>query len=443
MHTEKNQLLQESLGRLFLKFAIPALLAMVVTGIQGIVDGIFVGNFVGPNAMAAVTMASPFTQIILGVAIIISIGAQSHVGIRLGMGDHATAQNTVQTCLRLLLLIAALLTLLGFFFGKQIALLLGANEVLLPETTIYVRTLSLFSLPICLMLYFGFMNRIIEKPMRYLIGNLLTLGVNITLDYVFLAKLELGIFGAALATGIAYSAALLVVAPTMLSRKSLINMRTGRFHLRTLAPVLYNGSSEGVNSLSIALTAFLFNISLISLAGEGGVTAFTAINYIGTFGSLILFGISDGVGPVVSYNYGYGSYARVKKLMRLAYAVNALSGLLLFVALFFFGRPLVGIFISDEALIELAVHGGRLYAFGFLLSGFNILTSGYFTFIGKGLESVLIAASRGLVFVGLGIAVLPRFFAIGGVWLTVPFAETMAFLLCLLLLRKNRLVGKG
>ena len=173
----------------------------------------------------------------------------------------------------------------------------------------------------------------------------------------------------------------------------------------------------------------------MTVAGADGVAAFTAINYIGTFGSLLLFGLSDGVGPVISYNYGANEKIRVKKIMRIAYTGNFIFGAIVFLILFFFGEPLVGIFIKDNAeLIEFAANGSKLYAFAFLISGFNVITSGYFTFIGRGLESVIVAASRGVVFVSIGIAVLPNLLGVSGIWLSVPFAETMAFIVSISLL---------
>lgn len=446
MRSEESQdsiLLTERLVKVFVKFTIPAVVAMLLSGIQGMVDGIFVGNYIGSNAMASVNIAIPYLQSIIGMSMVVSIGSQSHIGLKLGFGSVKEAQDTFQSFFRIIMGIAGIIMLAGLFLNEEIARIIGANEVLLEGTAAYIHTLAYFAVPMCLMFYFGFLDRIIGKPELFFYGNVLSLCVNIVLNYVLIARLGLGMVGAGLATGISYSSALLVVVWPMVKPSNVINICKGTFDRQCVRPVLYNGSSEGINSISIALTAYLFNMSMLRLAGEDGVAAFTAINYIGTVGTLILFGISDGVGPLVSYNYGYGAFDRVKKIMRSAYVVNLLLGIVVFAVLFWGGEGVVSIFVKDNPeILEVAVIGGKLYAFTFLMAGFNILNSGYFTFIGQGIESAFVAASRGLVFVSIGILVLPMFMGIHGVWLCVPFAEACSMGIGIWLLRRNYLRGK-
>ncbi len=426
----------EKIPKLMIKYCVPAVIAMMISGVQVMIDGIFVGNFVGPNALASVNIAGPFLSIIFGVAMIISIGTQSYIGISLGSGDTKKAQNSFTTFFRIILILAISITVLGQFLNDAIARTLGADELLLADVSTYIQVISIFAAPVCLMLYFGFLSRIVGSPERYLYGSILSVIVNVSLDYLFIARLDMRVTGAALATGIALSSSLLFVISPMLDKKNVINVFTGKFKTESIGAVLYNGSSEGINSLSGAVTTFLFNVSLMSVAGAGGVAAFTAISYVGMLGSMLLFGISDGIGPIVSYNFGMKDYQRVRKIMNTSYICNLIFGVMLFSLLFFFGEWLVGLFIKgDPELVALAVSGGKLYAFSFLMSGFNILNSGYFTFIGKGLESVLVAASRGLVFVSIGIFTLPLVFDINGIWLSVPFAEFCAVIVGLALLK--------
>ncbi len=428
-----------SVPKLMVKYCLPAVIAMMITGVQGMIDGMFVGNYIGSNALASVNIALPFMQVIIGVSMVISIGTQSYVGIKLGSGEKQRARDAFVTFGMIIAIIAMLLTVLGVTLSEQIGTLLGADDVLLPDVSTYIMYLSIFALPVCIMFYFGFLCRVIGKPERYLYGAILSVVLNVSLDYLFIAQFNMGILGAALATGIAYSSALIFSISPMFNRKSVINVFAGRFSKQSIGSVLYNGSSEGVNSLSIALTAFLFNISLMQIAGPGGVSAFTAINYVGSLGSMLLFGISDGIGPLVSFNFGMGDIGRVNKIMKFSYLCNLFIGTVLFILLFFFGEVFAGMFISDNPeLVELAATGGRIYAFAFFMSGFNILNSGYFTFIGRGLESVIVAASRGVVFVSIGIFVLPTFFEMDGIWLSVPFAELCAVIVGFLLVVRTR-----
>ncbi len=428
----------ESIPKLMLKYCLPAVIAMIITGVQGMIDGIFVGRFIGSNALASVNIAMPFMQLIVGISMIISIGAQSYVGIALGKNKKKRAQDCFHSFKIIIWVSSVLITVLGVSYNEQIARLLGANTVLLADSSAYINFISLFALPMCTLYYFGFLARIVGKPERYFYGSLVSIVVNISLDYLFIAKMGMGVKGAALATGLAYTLALLMVISPMLNKDNIINIYAGKFSTASIMSVLYNGSSEGINSISIAVIAFLFNTSLMQIAGEGGVAAFTSINYVGTLGAMLLFGISDGIGPIVSYNFGARNIKRVKQVMNLSYFINFIFGLMLFLLLFFAGKQLVSLFITDNlSLIQLAVSGGKLYAIAFLMSGFNILNSGYFTFIGKGLQSVIVAASRGFIFVGIGIFTLPLFLDINGIWLSVPFAELCAVIIGFLLLKKT------
>lgn len=442
VNTQDSILLKGKLPRIFLQFTLPAVVAMLISGIQGMVDGIFVGNYIGSNAMASVNIAIPYLQSIIGLSMVISIGAQSHIGLKLGFGSVKEAQDTFQSFFRIIIAAAAAFTVLGIFCSEGIARAVGASDILLEGTALYIRTIAIFAIPIVLMFYFGFLNRIIGRPELFFYGNVLSLCVNITLNYFLIAKMGLGMLGAGIATGMSYSSALLIVIWPMIDKKNVIHIFQGAFDKSCIKPVLYNGSSEGVNSISISLIAYLFNMAMLRMAGEDGVAAFTVINYVGVVGMLVLFGISDGVGPMVSYNYGYGAFERVKKIMRSGYLVNLVLGTVVFLILFFGGEAIGSIFIKDNPeILALTVQGSRLYAFTFLMAGFNILNSGYFTFIGQGLESVLVAASRGLVFVSIGIFILPQFIGMDGVWISVPFAEFCSMVIGMSLLLRNKKRG--
>ncbi|WP_305768412.1 MATE family efflux transporter [Candidatus Epulonipiscium viviparus] len=435
---ENNLLLKEGIGKLFIKFTIPALLAMIITGAQSIIDGLFVGNFIGATAMASINIASPFVQLILGIGIVCAIGAQSHIGINLGMGETEEAKNTFQTFFRIIIVLSIVMTAGGFLFAEKIAIALGADVVLLADSVTYIRIYSLFALPICLMVYWGFLDRIVGRPELYFGGCILSLLTNLTLNYILVVRLGVGIAGAAIATGAAFVSAMLVVMPPMLNKKNSINIIEGKFSTKCIFPVICNGASEGVNTISGSVCVLLFNVALMEIAGADGVVAFTVINYVALFATLMLFGISDGIGPIVSYNYGSGNMKRVRAIMKTAYIINFVVGMIICVVLFFFGEDVAQLFIKDDPeLVAMASNGGRLYGFAFLLAGFNILSSGYFTFIGKGAQSVIVASSRGIIFIVIGISTLPALLGVDGIWLSVFFAEVCAIILAIILLKKS------
>ncbi|HJG81630.1 MAG TPA: MATE family efflux transporter [Lacrimispora saccharolytica] len=433
--SHNNTLLTERLPRLFLLFVLPAVISMVISGTQSMIDGIFLGRFAGVNAMASVNIAGPYMQIITGCTMVICIGTFSYLGRTLGENTNPQkAKDIFRTAVVSLAACALILMAAGLFLSRPLALLLGANEVLLDETALYIRTVAVFIPAICFMMHFGFTARLLEKPHLYLIATLCCVSCNVIMDYLAVKVLGLGVVGAAAATGLSYLSGLLVVVRPFLSRKSIVNLFEGTFHWDILRSSSFNGSSEGITSISAALTMYLFNTAFMGFAGESGVAAFTVINYAGNFVVLVMFGVSDGISTLVSYNYGAKLLLRVKKTLRAALMINFCIGLLIFTVLHLFSRQMVGIFVSDnEFVTAMAVQGAALYSFCFLMNGFNIVQSGYYTSMGDALASVIISASRGIVFISTGIFLLPQFLGINGVWLTPPFAELMTVLVCLII----------
>ena len=248
---------------------------------------------------------------------------------------------------------------------------------------------------------------------------------------------NLGVMGAALATGISYFIALCVCSIPLLRKSNAINFFKGKINFKLMPPVIANGSSEAVVCGSNAISVFLFNSALLNIAGEAGVAAFTIINYIATFGTLAMFGISDGINAIISYNYGANKMKRVRNTYLSALIINIVIGLIVFLIVYFAGDKLIAMFskdpVGDAAVIQMAYHGAKIYAIAFFMIGFNIVGSGFFTAIGGALSSVLIAASRGLVWIIVGVKTFPLFIGIDGVWWTFPFAEVCTIVLTAIL----------
>lgn len=435
----KVKLLEEKISKLLVFFVIPTLFAEVISGIQGMVDGIFLGNFVDANAMASVNIATPYMQLILGGAMVVCTGTLSYLGRTLGENKIEKAQNIFKSCSIGLGILSLLFLVVGFVFSEKIALLLGANETLLLGTSQYIKILALFAPMLSYMLLFGTVGRLLGKPQLYLYSNIACLLTNVLADFITIKVLHLGIGGAAFSTGLAFTAGMLLVMQPLCSKESPIRLFEGHFKKKLFFEAAYNGSSEGITYVSSALALFLFNHAFITIAGEKGVAAFTIINYLGNFVSLMMFSVSDGIGSIVSYNYGAKRMDRMKKTFYLAMCLNLTMGIMVFVILNFFSKELIQIFVHDEPLIiEMAVKGAQLYGISFLFNGFNILQSGYQTSVGNAGLSFLIAACKGIIFISLGIYVLPILFDINGVWLTLPFAEFMSVLVCFIIMMKHK-----
>lgn len=446
-----SQLETGKIHRLFLQFVLPAVISMVLAGTQSMIDGLFLGRYASTNAMASVNIAVPYVQIIMGCTMVVCSGTISFLGRTLGEkteGSRIKARNIFRSSLVALLVCSAILMIPGIFANRQLAVFMGANETLVSDTAQYIRVLAFFIPAICFMVLFGFTARLLGNPQLYLIATVTCLSCNIIMDFVTIKIFRFGAMGAALATGFSYVAGLLITVRPVLKEKNAVNIYTGKFRFFLLRHTILNGSSEGVTSLATAVTAWLFNTTLMKYAGEGGVAAFTVINYISNFVILVMFGVADGIGTMVSYNYGAGHIVRVRKILKMALATNFITGILIFTVLNLFSCQMTGLFIKDQPnLVQIAAQGARLYSVAFLLNGFNIVQSGYQTAIGNAGKSALIAGNRGLIFIFVGMMVLPEFLGIHGVWLTVPFAEILTAIICVFTEyrghRKQRYLMKG
>ena len=437
---QDNVLGTEKISKLFIKFSIPAILSLTIAGVQTMVDGIFLGNFVGTNAMASVNIAAPFMQLMIGMNLIIGIGGASYIGRSLGEGQVKRAQDIFKSACLFMIGLSIVILVLGFTFSHQLASFLGANDVLLADSSTYIKILALFAPFIGLSFILGVFVRCIGKPNVYLISSVASLFANIILNYVLIKQLKLGIVGAPIATGLSFTTSFLIAAIPFIKKSAVLNFFTGKFNWKLTGQLLYNGSSEGVSSLAAAISTFVFNMAFMRIAGEVGVSAFTAIGYISLFASLIVVGVSAGIGPVISYNYGAQLHDRVKQMMNISCKMAMIMGTALVVLIFLFGKYLIMMFVSDnEAVLDLALHGSKIYAFTFFFNGLNILFSGYFTSIGDALSSIIVAVCRGMIFILLGISILPQFIGISGVWMTVPVAEVLTLLVVIFLFKKGNL----
>ncbi len=436
----KNNVLEtEKIPKLFVMYSIPAIISMLILGTQSIIDGLFVGNYVGENAMASVNIAQPFTQFYVACLMVVVIGSLSYMGRSLGEKDIVKTQNIYRTSLILLIIIASTLTIIGFFFSDQIAFILGANEILLKDTSLYIKIVSLFLVPMFLMTQFAFSNRLLEKPDLYFKGMLLSLTINILSNIILVKYMELGVLGTAISTSIAEPIALFYVIWPHLDKKNVINIFVGKIDKSTIIPVISNGASEGMGTIAAAITTYLFNMTFMKTLGEVGVASFTIISYISLFSTFIMYGIADGIGPLISYNYGARNFKRVKDVMRFSIKISFIIGVILSISLFFFGENLVALFIRDNKdIINIATFGTKIFAFGFLFNGFNILSSSYFTSLGLAKESIIISLSRGLFFILIGIAILPVIFSTSGIWMVMPFAEIVTLGVCCFLLKREK-----
>ncbi len=435
---------EENITKLFFRYTIPSVVAMAILGLNTIVDGFFVGRYIGAAALACVNIALPFSSLILAISIMVGIGTLTLMGRLFGEGRGADAQNAFKTALLLILVISGATSCAALLGSRQLAVLLGATPELMADVSSYIRIIAAFLPFLGLVMLLDYVLKIIGKPVYAMLALLVAVAGHMALNYCFIARLGWGIEGAAWATGLAYVIATLVALLPFSFAKLNLKLWGGHFDRAAAKEILYNGSSEGFGELGVGITTFLFNLALMRYAGPLGVAAFTAVGYLSMVGTNLLLGIADGVSSIISYNQGRGRIDRVMRTLKLSLATVLLVGTGMFALLQLAAPRLIALFfdVAQGETYTLAVAGAKIYAFAFLLNGSNILASGYFTAIGSPKQATLIALSRSAVWVAAGLAILAPLFGSKGIWLAVPTAEAMTLLLSTLLLRRQWTKGK-
>ncbi len=429
--TGEEELATGNIPKLFVKFVIPGMLALFMLSAQLFIDGILIGNFISANAMGSVNLVIPVYDALIACAVVICVGCQCIIGMKLGEGDLQTANDTLRTGLVFALFAIGISGALVYIFAPGLVRLMGANDALQGDAVTFIRVLApFFPFPVVMYLFDAILKAV-GRPVYATVGMSVMVLSNVALDLLFILAFGWGIAGAAFATGLSYLIGLTVYLPALLHRDTPVNLWIGRFRKELVGKLLYIGSAEGVTELSACVVTLMFNLTLMHYAGEKGIVAFTAINYLNYLMLASIIGMSEGLRSILSYNYGLADYSRIRKTLTLAIKVTAGFAALMFSGFFFFGNELISLFFNpDETdIIALAASGTAILAFSYLFNGFNILTAGVFTSLGQTKYSLLISLLRGGILLFIFLMLLPSFMGIRGVWLTIPLAEVFTFLI--------------
>ena len=425
-----------------LRFVLPSILMIICTSVYSIVDGFFISNFVGKTPFAAINLIYPVLMAVGTLGFMAGTGGSAIVSKTLGEGKPEKANQYFSLLVYATLAFSILISVVGFIFIRPIAIVLGADGVLLDDCVLYARILFC-SMPAFILQYL-FQSFFIaaEKPGLSLKLNIIAGLTNAVLDYLLIAVFPFGLAGAAAAT----AAGQLIggIFPIIyFARKngSPLRLAKAKFNGRVLASACANGSSEMVTNLSASVVSILYNFQLMSIAGENGVAAYGVIMYVNIIFMAIFLGYSIGSAPIVSYHYGAENHTELKSMFRKSLILLTVSGVILVVLSELVARPLVMIFTSyDPELLDMTASGFQLYALAFLPMGFNVWGSAFFTALNNGAVSACISFLRTLVFQIIVVLTLPILLGIDGIWLSIVAAEllSLAVTVSFLLVKRKR-----
>lgn len=411
-----------------LKFVLPSILMMICTSIYGVVDGLFVSNFVGKTHFAAVNLIMPFFMGIVTIGFMMGTGGSAIVAKTLGEGkkDKANEYFTMLICLTAIL--GVFVTILGLLFLRPIITILGAKGILVEYCVTYGRIILISMTAFMLQTTFQSFFIVAEKPALSLKISIASGITNMILDFVFIAIFHWGLVGAAVATMMGQIVG--GVVPLFYFAKknsSLLHFTTFKWNFNVILKTCTNGSSEMMTNLSSSVVNILYNYQLMKLAGENGISAYGVIMYVNFIFAALFIGYSIGIAPIIGYHYGAQNHLELQNLFRKSLILITIFSILLTACAELLSFPLARIFVGyDKALLDMTCNGFRLYAISFIISGFNIFSSGFFTALNNGVISAIISFARTLLFQLGAVIILPLFIRLNGIWLAIVAAEVLA-----------------
>lgn len=429
------------------KMTIAPILMMVFSSLYSVVDGFFVSNFAGKNAFTAVNLIFPVIMIVAGIGFMFGTGGSAFVSALLGKKEEEKAQKAFSMTIYFAFLFGLVLSMIVFFCIDPIVHgLASINESTSEETIqsaiLYGRIMMAGECFYILQNAFQSFFSVAEKPALGFIFTLFAGLANMFFDFLFIGVLKLGISGAAAASlmGMAVGS----VGPFLyftINRKNLIHLGRPEANIKDLLQIMSNGSSEFISNISTSTVSMVFNIQLLRLIGENGVSAYGIIMYVSYIFMAIFLGYSIGMAPAVGYNYGANNKAELKNILHKGLLIIGITGVVMVGLSEAMAIPFSRIFSSgSEELQQVASTAMRIYSISYLFCGFSIYGSSFFTALNNGMISALISILRTLGFQLVSVIILPLMIGVNGIWLSMVVAEIGSFFMTImfLLIKKKR-----
>ncbi len=436
----EDQLRSESIGKLFRRFVFPATLGIVVAGVQTIIDGYFIGNGVGSQGLAAVTLAFPAVMLIVAVAVMMGMGSSSLVALELGRSNKDEARKIVANVFPLVFVVAAVITIAGLAFGDPLLSLFDAPVVVQDMANDYMSVVFIGSVFFLLAMTLDPLVRNDGYPtiaMNIMVISVLT---NLVLDYVFVMKMGMGVSGAAIATVIAFALSAVRLTLHFFSSKAGLKMSLGnfRFEPRTVQKILESGLPSFAMQLSVSVLFFAHNFVLLKYGSDADVSAYGIIGYSFSIFYMLFEGIAMGVQPIIGFNYGAGLYDRVCRTLKFAMVTCVAVGALGFLIFFLFPEKVVQFFTpGDPLLLGVTVDGMRIFVLSLLVQGVVVVNATYYQSINRVRSALFIHLGKIFVFLLPLLFTLPMVFGLKGVWFATPIADYVMFFIVMVMLAEE------
>ena len=420
----------------FFKYVIPSVIGMLVSALYIVVDGIFVGRGVGAEALGAVNITLPYISLLTAFTMMVTMGGCTLMSIQYGLNDFKKGNDIFIKSMSIVILISISISIGGILFSKQLSLLLGASQNLLPLSRDYMSSYLIFGIFFCLSLSLSAFVRNDNNPKLAMISLIIGALSNIILDYLFIFKFDMGIKGAAIASGLGQIFSLIVLSTHFILKKGNLKLYLLKIKLDDCINILKTGTPELIVQLASPVNILVYNIVISQRIGDLGVSSFGIIGYLITILIALFIGVSQGVQPLLSFYHGKEDSYTVNYLFKLAIKTNFILSLIIYLTLFIFGELIVGVFTTEPQLIDFTSSAIKIYFLSFVIASINIVYINYLLATEQTRYANIVSFNRGITFNILTIMILPFMLGNTGIWISIVLCEVLGFILA------NRIVSR-
>ncbi|MGN1134798.1 MAG: MATE family efflux transporter [Oscillospiraceae bacterium] len=430
--------IKENKLKTILMFSIPSIIAMLLETVMTITDGYFTGNYVGENALAAINLGLPILYFYLGVGLCVGVGGSVICGRLLGAKDNNKASEVFSQTIVTATVICILTSLAVLLLFSPILKILRADGELFGYFTEYYK-IMLFNYPLMVIgTILGMFIRVDGKPQVCMLVSIVSCVLNVVLDYILVGRLSMGVQGSAIASLAVQTIAVIVQLVYFIRPSLCIRFRRFSFDKAVNKETFFNGSSEFIGEMASAVSMFAINYVLMKYVGTEGVAAFTILGFAVYGYSMIAIGFGQGITSLISICWGAKEQKTAMELRSITNRILFVIGLLFAVFFFVFGKDYAGMFGCSDIVADMVSAGFRIYAVTFLVMGYDVINSMYFTSCGDALSSALISSLRGIVLLLAFTFIFSAIWGMTGVWLAAPTTEVLTAIVSFCLITKQK-----
>ncbi len=426
---------KDSIGKLFLNFSIPAVTGMLVTAFYAIIDGVFIGQGVGADGLAAINIGYPIVNFGAALSLMFGVGGSTLISL---YPKNKKIQNRCFSYIITLNIISYIfIVLMVIIFNEKLLYLMGSSEQLLPMVKAYLYPCTV---GVGFLMLANSLNAVVrndKSPTYAFIAMVIGAVTNIILDWLFIIVFRWGMFGGALATAIGQLFSMLFLIKYFFRFDCHFKYKFMKLKLNILYKMLMIGFPSFIMEFAVALITILFNLSFMKYSGELGVSAFCIVGYIFYIFRMLFSGLGQGIQPIVSYNYGAKLHERVKGIYKLGHRVSFVISIIILIWVVFFSKSLIVLFNNDIVLRKKASEGMILYTSAIIFMGANFINIAYLQSKGKANSANLLSILRSTVYVAITLFILPKIIGERGVWLALPVSDLLTYLTTVVLQKRG------